>query len=214
MKNLVYKEFRLALHPTALIFLALSALLLIPNYPYYVTFFYTALGIFFVCLTGRENHDIEYSAALPVRKRDLVSARFTLVIVLELLQMLIALPFAIIRSGFDMPGNQAGMDANIALFGLSFIMLGIFNLVFFLRYYRNPDKVGSSFAWSSSCMGVYMCLVEACTFFVPLFMELDTPDPVNLMPKLVVLGVGVVVFVAFTAIAWKRAACEFEALDL
>ena len=44
MKHLLYKEWRLAMHPTALLFLPLSAMLLIPNYPYYVIFFYTSLG--------------------------------------------------------------------------------------------------------------------------------------------------------------------------
>ena len=50
MKALLQKELRLAMHPAALLFLALSALLIIPNYPYYVTFFYTTLGIFFYLL--------------------------------------------------------------------------------------------------------------------------------------------------------------------
>ena len=60
MKQLLYKEWRLAMHPTALLFLGLSLMLLIPNYPYYVTFFYTTLGIFFICVNGRENRDITY----------------------------------------------------------------------------------------------------------------------------------------------------------
>ena len=39
MKNLLYKEFRLAIHPSVYIFFALAALLLVPSYPYYVRFF-------------------------------------------------------------------------------------------------------------------------------------------------------------------------------
>lgn len=39
MKNLVYKEFRLAAHPTNYIFLSFAFMLLIPNYPYLVSFF-------------------------------------------------------------------------------------------------------------------------------------------------------------------------------
>ena len=39
MKNLLYKEFRLAIHPTVYIFFLLTALLLVPSYPYYVSFF-------------------------------------------------------------------------------------------------------------------------------------------------------------------------------
>ena len=46
MKALQSKEWRLAMSPVPLLFLALSGLVLIPSYPYYVTFFYNALGIF------------------------------------------------------------------------------------------------------------------------------------------------------------------------
>ena len=36
MKNLMRKELVLAMHPASVLFLLLSAMLLIPNYPYYV----------------------------------------------------------------------------------------------------------------------------------------------------------------------------------
>lgn len=68
MKNMLYKEFKLAMHPTSVIFLSLSAMMLIPNYPYYMTFFYTTLAIFFIYLSGRENHDIFYTMTLPYEK--------------------------------------------------------------------------------------------------------------------------------------------------
>lgn len=78
MKNLIYKEIKLALHPTAPLFLLLSTLLLIPNYPYEVVFFYTCLAVFFHCLSGRENHDIEYSLLLPIQKNRLWRQDFCL----------------------------------------------------------------------------------------------------------------------------------------
>ena len=74
LSKLLYKEFKLALHPAAVLFLLLSSMMLIPNYPMYVLFFYNTLGIFFICLSGRENHDFAYSLSLPesdrVRMRD------------------------------------------------------------------------------------------------------------------------------------------------
>ena len=73
MNKLLKKELALAMHPTAPIFLALSVLLIIPNYPYYVTFFYTSLAIFFTCLNGRENNDVYYTLLLPVPKRSVVA---------------------------------------------------------------------------------------------------------------------------------------------
>ena len=77
MGKLMKKELKLAMHPTAPMFLALSAMLLIPNYPYYVIFFYTSLAVFFICLTGRENHDIFFTMLLPVSKKDVVKADFS-----------------------------------------------------------------------------------------------------------------------------------------
>ena len=76
MKQLISKELRLCMHPAAIIFLILSAMVMIPNYPYLVAFFYTTLGIFFICLTGRENNDIYFSVCLPVEKTAIVTARF------------------------------------------------------------------------------------------------------------------------------------------
>ena len=215
MKKLLKKEIVLSMHPTALIFLALSAMLVIPNYPYYVTFFYTGLAVFFTCLNGRENNDVYYTLLLPVSKRSAVKARFTIVVLLEMLQMLLALPFAILRQNMDMPGNQAGMDANIALFGLSFILLGIFNLVFFGVYYRDVTKVGKAFALSSTAVFVYIAVAESCSFAVPFFRDrLDTPDTEYVGYKLIVLGVGITIYIVLTLLAFKRAARSFEKQDI
>lgn len=52
MKNLVYKEFRLAAHPTNYIFLSFAFMLLIPNYPYLVSFF-TPRSAYSLCVFPR-----------------------------------------------------------------------------------------------------------------------------------------------------------------
>lgn len=67
---------------------------------------------------------------LPVRKKDIVKSRYLFVIKLQSMQVILAVPFAILRQNFNLLGNQVRMDANIAFFDLSFLMLGIFNLVF------------------------------------------------------------------------------------
>ena len=43
--KLLKKEFRLCLHPTGLIMPMLGSMVLIPNYPYAVSFFYMTLAI-------------------------------------------------------------------------------------------------------------------------------------------------------------------------
>ena len=54
--KLLRKEFTLCMHPAAYVMLLLSAMVLIPGYPYGVSCFYMALGIYFICLSARENH--------------------------------------------------------------------------------------------------------------------------------------------------------------
>lgn len=215
MNAMINKEFKLVMHPTNLMFFALSAMLLIPNYPYYVTFFYMTLGIFFACMSGRENNDVLFTANLPVRKKDVVKSRFVFIIIVEIVQVLIAVPFALIRNNFDMPGNQVGMDANIAFFGLAFIMIGIFNLIFFNGYYKNPDKIGKPFLISSIVMFLYMGIAEALDHVVPFMQDkLDTPDPKFLGIKIIVLFVGIAIYAMLTAVAYGKSVKKFTALDL
>ena len=66
MKLLIKKEWKLTVTPVPLLFLLLSALVLVPSYPYYVTFFYNALGIFLMLQAARENRDVYYMALLPL----------------------------------------------------------------------------------------------------------------------------------------------------
>lgn len=215
MLNLMKKELRLALHPTAPIFLALSAMLMIPNYPYLVVFFYTGLAVFFTCLNGRENHDVDYTMLLPVGKRDVARARILLVVLMELMQLLVAIPFAILRQKLIPEPNYAGMDANVALFALAFIQMGLFNLVFFRRYYKDVKQVGKSFAISCVVTVIYIGAVETMAHAVPFFRDmLDTPDPQHLSAKLGALLVGAVFFAAVTWLTCRRAERDFERQDL
>ena len=215
MKLMLRKELRLSLHPTAPMFLALSAMLLIPSYPYLVAFFYTGLAVFFTCLNGRENQDVFYSMLLPVAKRDIVRARLLTVSLLEAAQLLLGVPFAILRQRLIPDPNPVGMDANIALFGLAMMLLGLFNLVFFRVYYRDVRKVGMAFLGSSGAVFVFICLVETGAHVLPFMRDmLDTPDPMYLPQKLLTLLAGLMIWALLTLAACRRAERDFEKQDL
>lgn len=215
MVHLLRKELRLTMHPASLIFLSLSALLLIPHYPYLVTFFYTGLSVFFTCMNAREFHDLPYVISLPVAKRDIVKARFGLVLFLQGAQVLLAIPFAMLRGLVYSGGNQVGMDANIAFFGIAFLLLGLFNITFLPMYYRNPQKVGWPFVASSIVVFLYIVLAETATHIIPFFRDrLDTPDPLFLAEKFMVLCCGIAFYLLLTLWAYQRSAARFEKLDL
>lgn len=215
MKELLNKEFKLAAHPTTFIFLLLSAMMLIPNYPYYITFFYTTLGIYFTFLSSRENHDIFYTMSLPIRKKDIVKSKFIFVILIEFIQIIIAIPFAIIRKTYSLPNNIVGIEANIAFFGLALIMLGIFNYIFFIKYYKNTDKVGVAFASATFGIGIFMVLAETSVNVIPYMRNnIDTMDPECILEKLIILLLGIILYTLLTLISYKRSVKNFEKLDL
>lgn len=215
MGKLIKKEFALAMHPIVPMMVLLSAMVMIPNYPYIVIFFYSTMSIFFTCLFGRENKDIIYSLNLPIPKRSIVKARFAFTMVVQAAQMLVMIPFSILNQSVNPAGNQAGMDANISLFALGFIVYGLFNFVFFGGYYKNVLKVGVAFVKSSILLFVLAGLDAALTNTVPFIKNvLDGRNSEHLAEKLVFLTAGVAVYFVLTGITYKRSVGNFEEQDL
>jgi len=213
MKNLLYKEWKLAIHPTGYIFLLFGVMLLIPNYPYFVAFFYQTLAIFFTFMNGNTTNDIFFTALLPVRKRDVVKARLGTVIGLEVLQMLIAVPFAILRSQIIPTENLAGLDASLALFGLVFIMFGVFNVVFLPQFYRTGYKTGTPYLLATLVMTLVIVAAELVIQLTPALKQaLDTPACT--LPQIIVLFAGLLIFALLNLVAYRRSASAFERLDL
>ena len=215
MGKLIKKEITLCMHPTVPIMLLLSAMVFIPSYPYSVIFFYVAMSIFFTCLTGRENNDIAYSVMLPVPKRDVVKARFAFAVLAELTQIVLMIPLVILKNSAAAGINEAGLDANTALFGLAFIDYAIFNAVFFSGYYKNVKKVGASFVRASVAVFLFVAVEVTSTYAVPFVRDvLDTPDPQYTAQKLVFLALGAVIFALGTFLTYKRSARSFETQDI
>ncbi len=215
MGNLMKKELKLVLHPTNLVFLALSALLLVPNYPYYVTFFYTSLGIFMMTQTARENRDISYMMRLPIAKRDMVKARFGTVMLIELLQVIACIPFMIIRSRYAQLNNAVGIEANVGFLGISFIMLGVFHLIFLAGFYKTAVNVGMPFVWSSAAFLVMICIAEVLLRVIPYLRETcDSMAAAMQVKQIPLLLGGFLVYLLLTWLAYRLSVKRFEALDL
>lgn len=215
MIKLLKKELLLSFHPTAAIFVLMAAMVLIPNYPYYVAFFYSGLAAFFTCVTGRENNDVFFSLMLPISKRDIVKARYGYVLILELTQLILAVGFAFLRSALGFPANEAGIEANIAMFGISLLMLSVFNLIFFAIYYRNIKKPGVAAIFASATFFILLGLFEMLIFIVPFARDkIDTADPLFWEYKLVILAVGIISFVVINTISYLSSIKNFEKQDI
>ena len=215
MGTLLKKELSLVLHPMNICFLGLSAMVLIPNYPYYVTFFYTTLGIFMMFQTARENRDLSYMMLLPVAKRDMVRARFLLVMLIELAQVLCCIPFIYIRSLYADLNNAVGMEANLAFLGISLIMLGVFHLIFMPGFYKTGTKVGAPFIWSSVAFFFMIAIAEVLLRVIPFLRDHCDTMALAEQVKQIPLFVGCVcIYLLLTWLACRISIKRFEALDL
>ncbi len=216
MKNLIYKELKLVVAPFIYLFPALSVLLLVPNYPYAVSMSYCVYGIFVMFNLTQVNKDIEFTANLPVPRRYIVYSRCFSVIYLELLQILLAVPFAIISSKVLYPsGNTVGMDANLAFFGLTLCAYGEFNAIFLPAFFKTGYKMHGALIKS---LTVYVLLVIAAEVSIAIIPALNSTvdglSPEKMPIRLAILLCGIVIYVLLNIFSMKKSAKNFEKVSI
>lgn len=213
MFDLLWKELRLAAHPSLYIFVSLGALVLIPAYPYGMVFFFAMLGVFQSIMYARETRDIYFTALLPVRKRDAVKAKLLLAAFAQLAQLLVSLPCAFLRTLYLPDSNPVGIEANVAWYGFGLMIFGVFNLVFFTEFFKTACRAGVAFliALLPSALGIFA--MEAAVRF-PGLAWLDGTDPAALARQLPVLLAGILFYAASWLLALRVAGGRFERVDL
>ncbi len=213
--KLLKKELTLCMHPAAWIMLGLAVLILIPNYPYPVSFFYLTLGLFFICLGARENHDVTFTIALPVAKRVLVAGRFLLAMLLELLSLLLAGLMILLHSKLIHTPNGAGMEANIVLLGEGLLLYGVFHLIFFPLHYKDTSRVGVPFLLASLALFLFITADVVMSHALPFWRDvLDTPDPAHLRTKLLFVLCCAVFYMLASFMSLRLSQRNFLKLDI
>lgn len=213
MCNLLYKELRLAAHPSVYIFMLMGALVLIPAYPYGVVIFFGALGLFQTFMFDRETRDVFYTALLPVRKGDVVRGKLLLAVFVQVVQLALSLPFAFLRTLYLPEGNPVGIEANAAFYGFALALYGVFNLIFFARFYRTAYKAGAAFLTALPPLVLGVFVMEALVHF-PGMAWLDGVDSASLVRQLPVLAGGAAVYVLCCVLACRVGVRRFERVDL
>ena len=123
---------------------------------------------------------------------------------------MIAVPAALLSQKINPVGNAAGVDANAAVLGLGFLLFALFNLVFFMSFYRSGYKVGVSFL---KCCAV-MLLVLAFDVIGPHIPPLAVLDGAGNAAQYVMLAAAAVLWLLCTVLACRVAASRYEKVDL
>lgn len=211
--RLLYKELRLAAHPTLYVFLFAGALLLIPAYPYGIVFFFGCLSPLLTFIYARENNDTYYTALLPIPKNAVVKAKCLLVMAAQIAQIIISIPFAVCSVFIHVNGNSVGLSANITLYGMGLLVFALFNLIFFPIFYKTAHRAGRAFLATMVPVTFGVLLMQALPFF-PGLRWVGGISQQDMVKQIPILILGIAVYAVGSYTAYKLAARRFAQVDL
>lgn len=217
MKNLLNKEVRLSASILSFLFILFGVMAMLPGYPILVGAFFVSFGIFQSFQSGREANDIVYSILLPIAKRDIVRSKFIFCIFIELCSFVLSLVLTFVRmtalSESAVYLQNAMMNANLAYLGYILIIFAAFHFVFVREFFRTAYYYGKPFVLF--IVAAFVIIVVAETLhFLPGLSGLNTTGLTPLVPQLVVLMIGIVLYVLLTVVSLNSSIRRFEEVDL
>jgi ABC-2 type transport system permease protein len=215
LKDLMRKELRLNWHPALSAFMLLASLLLIPQWVYYIAFIYIFILVMVVVQTDKANNDLIFTTLLPVRKKDVVTARTLVIVGWQLLYIALAAACAAIRLRFYPVNNGTSMNSNLAFFGSAFLMFGIFNAIFIAGTYKTPYRMVWPLLGGSVIAVSVGAILDTLPLFIPAVSRLFNDNGLGHLPyQLAALLFGIAVFAGATVWAAKKGAANLERVDL
>ncbi|NLM01029.1 MAG: hypothetical protein GX220_06230 [Treponema sp.] len=219
MKNFLYKEIKLCMAPINIIFLLFTMMIIIPNYPYYVPFFYLCLSVYMIFNLGELNKDIAYSMILPIKKSDIVKSRCILIAAYEITGIILTLPFVFFKHNILTMQNDAGIECNFAFYGFQMILLTLFHFVFFTTFYKKAEKPGISFLISSIVYWIGYFIFEFPFWVNSIFQNefiksLDSVSPENFNVQIPFLISGILIYIIGWIVTYKVSANKFNKVDI
>ena len=230
MKALLYKEFKLAMHPICYVFIAMFPLMiLIPSYPIAIGFIYvlTCYPVLFLGANkGQQSNDLLYSALLPIRKKDIVKARIMTVFIMHLAFIAITsalypvalminnsiIESALAEDPMANPITNAGLGLNSYVLILAIVLVGfaIADLIFFPIYYKN----GKSIVMSTLLMILgFVIYLGVFTIGLPYIPGCEWINELPLYIQFIALGVSLILYAVLHLAVYKISAKRLEKVD-
>ena len=227
MKALLYKEFKLAMHPICYIFIALfPIMILIPSYPLAIGFIYVLSCypiLFLGANKGQQSNDLLFSTLLPVRKKDIVLARIFTVIFMQVAFMVVMsclYPLAYFIYGNGVLDETTGKIVDVSVgFGLkSYVVVlaialvgyALADLIFFPIYYKHGKSIVMSTLFTILGFVIYLGVT---TIALPYIIGIEASNSVPLWIQFLVLLGAVVISAGIHVLVYKIGAKNLEKVD-
>ncbi|XID91886.1 ABC-2 transporter permease [Paenibacillaceae bacterium WGS1546] len=217
MYNLVMKDLKLGIHPLFFILpLLMGALMLIPSWIYFIVILYFCwISVPSIFGGFKAQNDLMFTAMMPVTKKDIVKARVSVFVILELLHIGIAMIFGAITIRLYPHLTYYFFAPHMGFWGLCFVMLAIVNIIFIPMYYKTAYHYGAAatasitaaqlFAGGAQWLGIQNSFV---------YDTFNGAGANNIALQLSILAAGIAIFIAFTMIAYRIAARRFLKVEI
>lgn len=186
MKNLLYKEFKLSVHPLTYFFMAVMGLVcLTPSLPAFIPLVYFAPCYTFLFIGMNKTtttNDLFYTCNLPIRRKDVVTARICSTSVLQLVELVIVFPIlAISMFGFikNMPVEDmtkalkgfvtVNITQGIYLAAVYFICFAVLDLVYLPWFYKTGKSIIANMFASIIAVVLVGALLTIVPHYIPAF---------------------------------------------
>ena len=217
MRNIMIKEMKLSASPLAYFFILFGLMFFLPGYPILCGAFFTTLGIYQSFQYAREANDIEFSALLPVSKKDVVTGKFIFVCFIEACSLVLMLAAALIRMTAlsDSPVYRANalMNANLFAAGCALFAFGSFNVIFLGGFFKTAYNLGRPFITYIIVVFLVITVFEAL-HHIPELEALNAFGFDHIGLQLALLLAGFAAFAVMTLLSYKSACSNFEKIDL
>jgi ABC-2 type transport system permease protein len=217
MYNLLMKELKLSVSPFFYFMPFLTgALMLIPGWLYFLVILYFCFITIPNMFAGyKTQNDLIFSSMMPVTKKDIVKARVSVIVILEVMHIVVAMIYGLITLRLYPNLKYIFFAPSFGFWGLCFVMLAIFNIIFITMYYKTAYKYGAAtiasitaamlFAGGAEWLGIQNSFV---------FDLLKGTGADNLAIQISILITGIVIFAIFTIIAYHIANKRFEKVEI
>ena len=213
MNMLLYKEFKIAIHPFYIISsLFFGALVMIPQW------IFCLVPLYFCMMTApnllgqyRSNKDNQFTILLPVSRNNLVKSRILAFALLELIHIGFTIIFMILHHMVYKGGANFGFDLNSAYVGIMFMLFGVFNFVLFPIYYKTAEAFGIPVIIATVVATLLAATAEVLAIISPPFARLMEQIPIIQSFSLVF---GISLFFLLTVAAYRLSVRSFRQVGL
>ncbi|KRO22109.1 hypothetical protein IV88_GL001298 [Pediococcus argentinicus] len=150
---------------------------------------------------------------LPIKRSDVVKAKWQVLLISQAFMILFSIPFALIHGQVFKTNNVAGIDANVAYYGFGLMILGIFNVFFLTEFFKTAYKAGIAFLMGIIPASLIAIAVEVLVHF-PNFAWLDSISGSDQLKQLPILVIGIIFYALMMWVAYKVSIKRFAKVNL